>query len=105
MRFTTVARLFALSLVSSALALPPLDVAGRAEAPELAARADKDGGKSPVNDAGSKVTAGGAETGTTFNGQSVPALLEINGAKIDETIGKGYWYERVQDRKTRDMGS
>lgn len=44
-----------------------------------------------MNDAGEKVTDGGSETGTTFNGQHVPPFTEIDGEKIDETIKDGYW--------------
>ena len=81
MRFSTLSSLFALSLVSTTLAAPP----------KAAGKTDVEGGKSPLNDAGEKVTDGGSETGTTFNGQHVPPFTEIDGEKIDETIKDGYW--------------
>lgn len=82
MRLSTLTSFFALSLVSTSLA--------KASGAKDSA-VDADGATSPINDAGVKVTDGGAETGTTFNGQRVPPMTEIEGAKIDETIGKGYW--------------
>ena len=91
MRLSSIASILTFTLASTVLAAPPPVVAGRADAPEVAGSSNKDGGSSPIDDMGRKVTAGGAETGTKFNGQQVPAILEIEGAKIDETISKGYW--------------
>jgi len=82
MRLSTLTSLFALSLVSTSLAAPPkaVDAKGRAATP-----ADD------IDTSGEKVTDGGSETGTTFNGQHVPPFPEIEGPKIDQTIKEGYW--------------
>lgn len=88
MRFSTLANLLALSLVSTSLAAPPKDAKGRAATPADA-----------IDTTGEKVTDGGSETGTTFNGQQVPPFTEIEGPKIDQTIKDGYWY----DVPRRDM--
>lgn len=90
MRFTLFGRLLALALVSTSLATPP--ILQRAEPDVAIAEPQLDGGASTekVNSAGAP-TDGGSDKSTTFNGQKVPAILEISGAKVDDTIGTGYW--------------
>lgn len=88
MRTTFVLRLLSLALASTTYAAPTeRAAAGVAVAgPELEEAASTEKVNSP-----GEPTDGGSDSGTTFNGQRVPAVTEIGGSTIDETIGKGYW--------------
>ena len=92
MRATLLSRLLTLTLLTTAFAAPPADTKGRAEVPAAALDVPQPQTQAQSEAADTAtVTDGGSETGTKFNGHSVPAITEINGQKIDQTIEHGYW--------------
>ena len=102
MRISLLSSLLTVALASTVVAAPPRKLTEQTTALEddgvvtgAKAASKASGGKSPINDAGEKVTAGSAETSTEFNGIEVPALTELGTGTLDEAIAKGYWYGDV----------
>ncbi|PNS14649.1 hypothetical protein CAC42_1671 [Sphaceloma murrayae] len=83
MKWSIISRVVALSLATLSLAAPPTrDLVGRsskAEEQTFDSKAvEKDAFGRPIKP-------------STFNGQEVPALKDIDGEKLDTLIAKGYW--------------
>ena len=92
MRATLLSRFLTITLLSTAFAAPPADVKGRVEVPEAALDVPQPQTKAQTEVADTTdTTDGGSAAGTTFKGHPVPAITEIHGEKIDETIADGYW--------------
>ncbi|KAG8630728.1 hypothetical protein KVT40_002347 [Elsinoe batatas] len=83
MRWSNITRLVALSLATLTIASPsPKGQVARAEAKEEtfdSKAVEKDAFGRPLKP-------------STFNGQEVPVLQDIDGEKLDSLIGKSYWF-------------
>ncbi|KAK0793815.1 hypothetical protein LTR59_003491 [Friedmanniomyces endolithicus] len=88
MRTTSLLRILALSLVSSALATETPRLAGDVGLLKLQ-EAPAAGGAFEGHD--DKTLTNGGLQGTTFNGKNVPEGISLQSAEFTETIKDGYW--------------